>query len=47
MDSLICFRCLAVNRRDELRPSKKIKGLTAEQSRKMKCCKRCWCRTFF
>lgn len=44
---LICYRCLTGNRMSDLRPAGKIKGLTAEESRKFKTCRACSCRTFF
>lgn len=41
-----CYRCGSHNDRSELRPSKKIKGLSAKSSAELKQCKLCNCRVF-
>ena len=43
---LICYRCLTVNRPDQLRPSKKFKRLSVEASARIKCCRKCNCIWF-
>lgn len=42
----ICYKCLAVQTKDEMRPSSKIKKLSVEASRKFKMCKGCKGRVF-
>ena len=44
---MICYKCFTFNEEHELRPSGKIKSLSAESSRKLKTCKNCKCRVFF
>ncbi len=44
---MICKRCLTHNEKHELRGSKKLKGLSVESSRQLKCCKACDCRVFY
>lgn len=46
LPTLICYKCFSVNTTDTLRPSKKIKQLSAESSRHMKSCKDCAGRVF-
>lgn len=43
----ICYKCLAVQTKDEMRPSGKIKKLTVEESRKFKMCRDCKGRVFW
>jgi len=44
---MICYRCFTYNNFDEIRPSKKVKNLNIESSKRLKMCKNCNCRVFY
>ena len=41
-----CYRCLAVQSKDEMRQAGKMKGLSFDSSRKFKMCKSCKGKVF-
>lgn len=46
MKTYTCYECLKVQTKEEMVPSKKIKKLSLEQSRKFKMCSNCDSRVF-
>jgi len=42
----ICYKCLMVQSKNEMRKPGKVKGLSLESSRNIKMCKSCSCKVF-